>query len=102
MAYFAAVNDRGPAWDSSRPRRSQDRWSDHAVFIDALVAEGFVVLVGPVSPTRSLLILRAPDLETARKRLADDPWRSMGILRLVSLEPWEILIGRERLARAPG
>lgn len=47
MKYIAIVRERGPAWDPSLPMRKQKGWKDHAEFMDALAAEGFVVLGGP-------------------------------------------------------
>jgi hypothetical protein len=32
-------------------------------------------------------------------RLADDPWARSHQLRIVSIEPWKILVGIERLGR---
>lgn len=97
MAYFAVINESGPAWDRSRPRREQEKWVEHAAFIDSLADEGFFLLVGPLSPTKSLLIVDSESEHSARAKLAEDPWRKMGILRLVSVEPWEVLVGKELL-----
>lgn len=43
---FAVIRSRGPAWDETRPMEQQTDWPGHAAFMDALYAEGFVVLVG--------------------------------------------------------
>ncbi len=102
MTYFAVVNERGPAWNDSRSRRDQAGWVEHAAYIDALAREGFFLLVGPLSPTRSLLIVEAESEQAARNRLATDPWRKDGTLRLFSIEPWEVLVGNPRLAGSHG
>ncbi len=102
MTYFVVINDSGPGWDPSRLRRDQDGWAEHAAYVDGLASEGFFLLVGPLSPTRSLLIVAADSETVARARLAEDPWRRRGTLRLVSIEPWEVLVGKERLAASPG
>jgi uncharacterized protein YciI len=99
MPFFVAVNEGGPSWDPSRSRREQEGWREHAEFIDRLAEEGFFLLVGPVSPTKSILILNATDEQEARSRLAKDPWREAGVLQLVSLEAWEVLVGKELLER---
>ncbi len=102
MAYFAVVNESGPAWNPSRSRRDQAGWAEHAAYIDGRASEGFFVLVGPLSPTKSLLIVEAESEAVVRARLAEDPWRRSRTLRLVSVEPWEVLVGKERLASSPG
>jgi uncharacterized protein len=95
MTYFAVTRERGPAWDASRPMRGQDRWDDHAAFMDALDEDGFVVLGGPVGDgeRRFLLIVRAEDEAAVHARLAADPWVPMELLRTASIELWEILLG---------
>ncbi len=68
---------RGPAWDSSVPRRAQAQWDEHAAFMDGLAAEGFVALGGPVGDGEgddALLVVVAADEAAIRSRLADDPW----------------------------
>ena len=97
MTFYAVVTDAGPAWDESRPRREQDHWKEHADFIDRLAEDGFLLLVGPLSPTRALQIDVASTEQAVRDRLAKDPWLERGILRLLSVDPWEVLVGRERL-----
>jgi uncharacterized protein YciI len=97
MAYFAIINESGPAWNHSRSRRDQEKWAEHAAFIDSLAEEGFFLLVGPLSPTKSLLIVESESEQAAKARLAEDPWRKMGMLRLLSIEPWEVLVGKEIL-----
>ena len=69
MTVYAVVTDAGPAWDESRPRRQQDRWKEHADFIDGLAEEGFLLLVGPLSPTRALQIDVASTEQAVRDRL---------------------------------
>ena len=46
--YLLVRNVPGPTWDHSKGRREQAGWDAHASFMDALAAEGFVVLGGPV------------------------------------------------------
>ena len=88
--------DRG-TWselDPSRPRPEQDEWDAHAAFMDGLVEDGFVVLGGPVGDGAGG---PAPDSgegpeKEVEARLAEDPWMSMGVLRIDTVEPWEILL----------
>jgi len=73
--------------------REQLGWDKHAAFMDALAADGFVVLGGPLGDgSRILLIVDAEDEADITARLADDPWTPMGLLRIATIEPWEILL----------
>ena len=90
--YFLVKHVPGPAWDHSRPRREQDRWDEHAAFMDALVDEGFVVLGGPVGEgdgEDTLQVVDAENEAAVRARLADDPWGE-DMLRTKSVEPWSV------------
>jgi uncharacterized protein YciI len=93
MAYFAVTVEHGPNWDGSRGMRDQEDWETHATFMDALVDDGFVVLGGPLSDgDRVLLAVAAADEREVEARLAEDPWRPMGLLTTGTVEPWEILL----------
>jgi hypothetical protein len=77
--------------------RDQKGWPEHAVFLDALADERFVILGGPLGnyrKHRAMLILDAPDEGVLRKRLAEDPWMRDGVLRTIEIYPWEILLGK--------
>jgi uncharacterized protein YciI len=91
--YFAVRRVRGPAWDRSRPMRAQARWAEHADFMNALAAAGFVVLGGPLGAGEEILLVIDADSEDAiRARLAGDPWSDAGLLEIVRVEPWTILL----------
>jgi uncharacterized protein YciI len=63
-------------------------------------AEGFFHFVGPLAGgPRVLAIVSAPDEPDVRSRLEDDPWTPMGLLRTLTVEPWEVLVGNEELDR---
>ena len=90
--YLLVRHVPGPAWDHSRPRREQAGWDEHAVFMDALAAEGVVVLGGPVGAgdgDYALLVVSAQDETAIRARLADDPWADT-LLKVESVEPWSV------------
>lgn len=100
MAYFVVINQQGPGWVRSRPMRDQRGWADHAVFVNALVREGFVVIAGPLgdgSLHRALLIVHAANEGEIRARFEADPWIRDGILQTVKIDPWEILASDDRL-----
>jgi uncharacterized protein YciI len=94
MSIFAVVRSRGPAWDPARGMEQQADWSGHAAFMDALYAQGFVLLVGPLEGTRDvLLVVRGEDTDQVRARLADDPWERSGLLVVGSVAPWTVRLG---------
>jgi uncharacterized protein YciI len=98
--YFAVFREPGPAWARGRSRAEQDAWDAHAAFMNALAESGFIVLGGPVGDVgpdnaRTLLIVDAASAQEIERRLAEDPWSRMGLLRLVSVEPWLILLDRQ-------
>jgi uncharacterized protein YciI len=91
--YYVAVRTAGPAWDASRAMREQERWDDHAAFMDGLAAEGWIVLGGPLGDgRRALHIVAAAGAEEVKERLAADPWAELDVLRLESVERWQILL----------
>ena len=92
-SYLAVRRARGPAWNPALPLRGQARWTEHAAFMNALAAEGFVVLGGPLGDGAEVLLIMAADgEETVRARLAPDPWTVAGLLELKSVEPWTVLL----------
>lgn len=91
MSTFALMLVHGPGWDATRPIREQDAWDGHAAFMDALVDDGFIVLGGPLGPgERTLHLVQAASEQEIRTRMAADPWASMGLLRVGSIEPWSL------------
>jgi uncharacterized protein YciI len=75
----------------------------HAVFMNTLADQRFVRFGGPLAGTeqghvRVLLIVDADSEAAIHRRLADDPWAPTGQLGTVSVEPWKILVGAERLS----
>ena len=92
--YCAVTETQGANWDPARARREQDKWGEHASFMDGLVEDGFVVLGGPVgNGDEVLLIVRAGGEAEIEARLAADPWLPMEILRVAKIERWQILLG---------
>jgi uncharacterized protein YciI len=99
VAYFVAVNEAGPAWSAGTPMRDQAQWDEHARFVNALVADRFILLAGPLpgGPVhRALLIVQATSEAAVRSKLAEDPWMRSGVLVSRSVEPWEILASHDR------
>ena len=91
---FAVLRSRGPAWDDSQSLEGQKDWVAHAAFMDALFAERFAALVGPLEGTRdALLILRASSASEIVERLAADPWTGNGLLITTQISPWQLRLG---------
>ena len=94
VTYYAVTRERGENWDARLSMRQQEKWDEHAVFMNALVDDGFVVLGGPLDDgEKILLIIDAEGEQEIAARLADDPWTPMGLLRVAKVEHWEILLG---------
>jgi uncharacterized protein YciI len=91
--YMAVRRVRGPAWNRALPMRSQALWAEHAAFMNALAAEGFVVLGGPLGDgAEVLLIIDSESEDTVRTRLGADPWSGSGLLEIARVEPWTVLL----------
>jgi uncharacterized protein YciI len=74
--------------------REQERWPEHAAFMDGLADDGFVVVGGPVGDgVRTLLLVDAESEQAVHSRLDADPWTPMRLLRITTVERWEILLG---------
>ena len=85
---------RGSTWDPSQPLEGQRLWKEHAAFMDALDAEGFVALGGPLEGTAdALLIIRARDEAEIAARLSADPWSPSDHLRTKQVAPWTLRLG---------
>ena len=84
----------GERWDWSRGFREQEGWDEHAVYMDALAEDGFVVLGGPLDERNVLLVVEAESEEAIRDRLAADPWIGSGMLAIERIRPWTVLLRR--------
>ena len=107
MSYFAAIREAGPAWTDGKGITEQPSVGEHAAFMNALADEGFVVFGGPLAGTeqgrvRVLLIVNADSEAEIHRRLADDPWTPTQQLQITSIEPWNILVGAQRLPMGRG
>jgi hypothetical protein len=72
----------------------QERWDEHASFMNKLVTDGFIILGGPVGEGENiLLVVRAGSKDDIYGRLAADPWTPMNLLRVSSIEHWHIQLG---------
>ncbi len=83
-------------WDWSKDMRGQERWDEHARFMDDLVDTGVVVLGGPLDEREVVLAVAAESEAWIRARLAADPWIEMGILGISAIRPWTVLLDGTR------
>ena len=91
---FAVIKTRGPNWNDDKPMEQQGDWRAHADFMNALVADGFMLLGGPLVGTRDvLLIVRATDDAEIASRLDDDIWVQTGLLARRQINPWWLRLG---------
>ena len=88
--------ERGGPWDWSRDMREQEKWREHADFMNGLVDDGFILLGGPLAGDREAFhVVDAPTERELRARFAQDPWAQNGMLTVTSVECWTILLAPE-------
>jgi uncharacterized protein YciI len=95
--FLVVLRRSGPEWDPGRPLEEQSDWTAHAAFMDDLVADGFIVLGGPLADEERVAhAVEAESEDAIRATLAGDPW-SDSHLRVDTIDPWTIrLDGRRR------
>jgi uncharacterized protein YciI len=106
MSYFAVIREAGPAWTDGKGISDQAALGDHAAFMNTLADQGFILFGGPLAGSehgrlRVLLIVNAGSEAEIRRRLADDPWARTETVLTLSIEPWNIFVGEERLSSTP-
>ena len=101
VTYFVVERIRGANWDPSLDMRKQEKWSEHADFMNKLEDEGFVVLGGPLFLTdlpddnhfhSILLIIEVSNENFIRNRFFEDIWSQLDVLEINSVKKWEILL----------
>jgi uncharacterized protein YciI len=103
MSYYVVIRETGPGWNPAKPLREQAAWDEHADFINAASEDGLVLVGGALGDGGSfLLILNAQSEAEVRRRLDDDPWTRMELLRVASIVLWEQLTGPDLVAAAKG
>ncbi|MGH2895245.1 MAG: YciI family protein [Solirubrobacteraceae bacterium] len=102
MANFAVTLVRGVGWDQSLGIREQPAWDAHAAFMDRLVADGFILLGGPIGDHRQTLhVVAAEDEQDVRRRLVEDPWAQAGLLKIGSIQPWALWLDFRTITTRP-
>jgi len=90
--FHVVLRQSGPDFRAGEPLESQSGWPEHAVFMDALTGEGFVVVGGPIGGGRVVHVVDAASEGEIRARLAQDPWFGSH-LEIESISAWEIRLG---------
>lgn len=94
--FLVVLHRSGPEWNPSLRLEEQSGWDEHAAFMDAVAAEGFVVLGGPLGEDAErggdnvVHVVDAADEAEVRRRLSEDPWHVDGLLRIESVRPWSV------------
>ena len=92
---FVVIRTYGPPYARDLPLEEQQDWEPHRAFMNALQADGLVLLGGPLEEREDvLLILRARNKAEIERRLARDPWTKSGILSTTRISRWNLRIGR--------
>jgi uncharacterized protein YciI len=91
MATFHVVLTRsGKDYDRSRPLEEQSQWDEHADYMEQLVADGVIVLGGPLADElRVVHVIEAASEDEVRAHLAGDPWLGSH-LEIASIDPWTL------------
>jgi uncharacterized protein YciI len=102
MGHFVVTRNAGPGWAAGRGAGEQPGVAEHSAFMNGLAEQGVVLLAGPLDGSEhdrihALLIVEAAAEAEVHQRLAGDPWAGSGQLRTVSVTPWTVFVGAERL-----
>jgi uncharacterized protein YciI len=102
MTLYAVLREAGPSWSDGKGAFEQPAVDDHVAFMGVLAEEGFLIFAGPLAGTeaariRVLLIADSDSESDVHRRLSADPWEAASRLVTSSVEPWNLLVGAERL-----
>jgi hypothetical protein len=96
MAFFVVLRRSGRQYQAGRPPEEQSGWAEHAAFMDGLVADGFVVLGGPLADEhRVVLAVEAASEDDVRSTLAREPWQGSHLV-VDSVDRWTIRLDGRR------
>jgi hypothetical protein len=93
--FLVTLARSGPEWDPSAPLEEQSGWAEHATFMDGLVAQGVIVLGGPLDELRVVHAIEADSPDAVRAALARDPWSERHLI-LERIERWTIRLDGTR------
>ena len=87
--FHVLLRQSGPQFDPALPLDRQSGWEEHAAYMDSLVADGVIVLGGPLLSGRVAHAMQAESEEELRAIWARDPWHESHLV-VRSIEPWTI------------
>jgi uncharacterized protein YciI len=102
MSLYTVIREAGPGFLDGGLAAQPDL-ADHAAFMNGRAEEGLLLCAGPLAGTetgrlRALLIINADSEDEIRHRLDHDPWVRTDRLVITRVEPWNVIVGAERLA----
>lgn len=102
MSLYCVIREAGPGFLDGGIAAQPDV-ADHAAFMNGLAEQGLILFAGPLAGTetgrlRALLIMSTDGEDEIRRRLDDDPWVRTDRLVVTSIEPWNVIVGAQRLA----
>ena len=93
MSVFVVIREAGPGWTDGGAF-DQPQVNDHAAFMNALAGS-------ELGRIRALVVVDAESEADIHARLAEDPWAVSRLLVTVSVEPWTLFVGADRLPAVP-
>lgn len=91
--YYMILSSAGAKRDLSIDTREQPYWDEHAAHIDSYIANGMIVLGGPlIDEGGAILVVKADDEAAVRAMLDADPWYEHEILKLEWISRWQVFI----------
>ena len=93
--FLVTLARSGPEWDPTAALEEQSGWAEHAAFMDGLVADGVIVLGGPLDELRVAHAIEADSPEAVRAALARDPWSGTHLV-LERIDHWTIRLDGTR------
>src|SRR4051794_40232613 len=88
--FLVVCRRTGLEWDAALPLEEQSDWPAHAEFMEGLVAEGFVVLGGPLADEETVVLaVDAASEAEVRATLSLDPWSDSHLV-LDRVDAWTI------------
>ena len=87
--FHVVLGQSGPKWQPGKPLEEQTGWDEHAVFMDGLVEEGFILLGGPIPGGHVVHVVDAESEEDVRAMFARDPWARTHLV-VESVDAWTV------------
>lgn len=93
MHFFVYCRDR-PGTEELRPRLAEAHWAYMDPYQDSLLARGPTLTADGQRMTGSLHVIDLPDVATAQRYVAEEPFHRAGVYAAVDLLGWDDILGR--------